>query len=302
MSRCASSRSGSCPDTADLAPAVEQRVFTRDDRTDRLLKVIGPEGGDVVKVHQDASVHVASLEPGDGGGASHRRRPRRVRLPDRRRRNLRRQGGGDRRRRQGHRSTAADHPRRPAERADPGRRADAFEAVGIWRGSESKVDPNQVGRRPARASVAISRHSARVTAASASRTSATAEAAIDRLVTPRPTRTHASAGDGGSLAADADRLAGRATGLGRHPDQVQQRRLPRVEQVRQLAGHPVRRQRVLARGRWCRCSGSRRARGGRQRAAPRPGSRPSRRRSADRAGGRGRRIPSSRRPWRPSAP
>ena len=52
------------PDAADLEPAVEQRVFTREDRTNRLLKVIGPEGGAVVKVHQDASVHVASLEAG----------------------------------------------------------------------------------------------------------------------------------------------------------------------------------------------------------------------------------------------
>jgi redox-sensitive bicupin YhaK (pirin superfamily) len=52
------------PDTADLPPGVEQRVFTREDRTNRLLKVMGPEGGDVVKVHQDASVYVASLEPG----------------------------------------------------------------------------------------------------------------------------------------------------------------------------------------------------------------------------------------------
>jgi redox-sensitive bicupin YhaK (pirin superfamily) len=51
------------PDTPDLSPHVEQRVFTREDRTNRLLRVIGPEGGDVVKVHQDASVHVASLEP-----------------------------------------------------------------------------------------------------------------------------------------------------------------------------------------------------------------------------------------------
>ena len=51
------------PDTPDLAPAVEQRVFTKEDRTNRLLEVIGPEGGDVVKVHQDASVHVAALEP-----------------------------------------------------------------------------------------------------------------------------------------------------------------------------------------------------------------------------------------------
>jgi len=52
------------PDTAGLAPEVEQRAFTREDRTNRLLKVIGPEGGDVVKVHQDASVHVASLDTG----------------------------------------------------------------------------------------------------------------------------------------------------------------------------------------------------------------------------------------------
>ncbi len=52
------------PDTPDLTPAVEQRIFTREDRADRLLKVIGPEGGDVVSVHQDASVHVAPLAPG----------------------------------------------------------------------------------------------------------------------------------------------------------------------------------------------------------------------------------------------
>lgn len=52
------------PDTADLTPEVEQRVFTSQDRADRLSKVIGPDGGDVVKVHQDASVHVAALEPG----------------------------------------------------------------------------------------------------------------------------------------------------------------------------------------------------------------------------------------------
>ena len=52
------------PDTAGLKPEVEQRVFTTDDRTNRLLKVIGPEGGDVVKVHQDATVYVAALAPG----------------------------------------------------------------------------------------------------------------------------------------------------------------------------------------------------------------------------------------------
>ncbi len=65
------------PDTGDLTPEVEQRVFTAEDRQDRLLKVIGPEGGAVVQVHQDASVHVAALGSGvevthpigDGRGA-----------------------------------------------------------------------------------------------------------------------------------------------------------------------------------------------------------------------------------------
>ncbi|HXF35763.1 MAG TPA: pirin family protein [Actinomycetota bacterium] len=52
------------PDTPDLPPSVEQRVFTAEDRTDRLLRVIGPEGGDVVKVHQDAALYVARLHPG----------------------------------------------------------------------------------------------------------------------------------------------------------------------------------------------------------------------------------------------
>jgi hypothetical protein len=52
------------PDTPSLPPGVEQRVFTREDRTNRLLKVIGPEGGESVKVHQDASVYVVALEPG----------------------------------------------------------------------------------------------------------------------------------------------------------------------------------------------------------------------------------------------
>jgi redox-sensitive bicupin YhaK (pirin superfamily) len=52
------------PDTPSLPPAVEQRIVTREDRANRLLRVIGPEGGSVVKVHQDASVHVASLDPG----------------------------------------------------------------------------------------------------------------------------------------------------------------------------------------------------------------------------------------------
>ncbi len=54
------------PDTPGLPPEVHQRQFTKDQRTDRLLKVIGPEGGEVVKVHQNAAMYVAALTPGTG--------------------------------------------------------------------------------------------------------------------------------------------------------------------------------------------------------------------------------------------
>ena len=65
------------PDTPGLQPEVEQRVFTKEDRTNRLLEIIGPAGHDAVMVHQDASVQVGSLdagvevthELGDGRGA-----------------------------------------------------------------------------------------------------------------------------------------------------------------------------------------------------------------------------------------
>ena len=53
------------PDTPGLRPEVEQKVFTRQDRSGRLLRVMGPEGGEVVTIHQDASLHVASLAEGD---------------------------------------------------------------------------------------------------------------------------------------------------------------------------------------------------------------------------------------------
>ena len=52
------------PDTPDLKPEVEQRVFGREDRTNRLLEIIGPNGGDAVQVHQNASIRVASLDAG----------------------------------------------------------------------------------------------------------------------------------------------------------------------------------------------------------------------------------------------
>jgi redox-sensitive bicupin YhaK (pirin superfamily) len=49
------------PSEAGLPPGVQQRQFTRADRTDRLLNVIDPNGGPAIKVHQDASVYVGSL-------------------------------------------------------------------------------------------------------------------------------------------------------------------------------------------------------------------------------------------------
>jgi redox-sensitive bicupin YhaK (pirin superfamily) len=65
------------PDERGLPPSVEQKVFTKEDRTDRWLPVVTPTGGDAVLVHGDATISVASLsagtsvpysfEPGRGG-------------------------------------------------------------------------------------------------------------------------------------------------------------------------------------------------------------------------------------------
>lgn len=52
------------PEERGLPPGVEQRVFTEDDRTDRLLPAITPDGGDAVKVHGNAAVYVSRLTPG----------------------------------------------------------------------------------------------------------------------------------------------------------------------------------------------------------------------------------------------
>ena len=52
------------PDTPGLEPSLEQRQFTRADRHNVLLEVVGPQGGDVVKVHQNARAFVAALDPG----------------------------------------------------------------------------------------------------------------------------------------------------------------------------------------------------------------------------------------------
>ena len=50
------------PRERGLPPSVEQKVFTREDRTNVLLPVITPDGSSGVSVHQDASVYVSRLE------------------------------------------------------------------------------------------------------------------------------------------------------------------------------------------------------------------------------------------------
>jgi quercetin 2,3-dioxygenase len=52
------------PSEKGLPPGLEQKVFTEEDRTDRLLVVFSPDGGEAVKVHRDAAVSVARLNPG----------------------------------------------------------------------------------------------------------------------------------------------------------------------------------------------------------------------------------------------
>jgi redox-sensitive bicupin YhaK (pirin superfamily) len=52
------------PDEASLEPSIEQRQFTKEDRSGRLLRVIGGDPP-AVSVHQDATAYVASLVPGD---------------------------------------------------------------------------------------------------------------------------------------------------------------------------------------------------------------------------------------------
>ena len=52
------------PAERGLEPGVEQKVFTVEDRTDRLLKAISGDGGQAVLVHQDAHVFVSRLQAG----------------------------------------------------------------------------------------------------------------------------------------------------------------------------------------------------------------------------------------------
>ena len=52
------------PAVRGLEPSCEQRVHTKEDRTDTLLEVFSPEGGSGVPVHQEARVFISSLSAG----------------------------------------------------------------------------------------------------------------------------------------------------------------------------------------------------------------------------------------------
>jgi redox-sensitive bicupin YhaK (pirin superfamily) len=52
------------PSQRGLEPSVEQKVFTKADRTNRLLRVVSGDDPDAVLVHQDAGVYASSLEAG----------------------------------------------------------------------------------------------------------------------------------------------------------------------------------------------------------------------------------------------
>jgi redox-sensitive bicupin YhaK (pirin superfamily) len=53
------------PDRRGLPPSLDQRQFTAEDRHNRFLQVLRPEGteGEGVTVHQDASVYISQLDP-----------------------------------------------------------------------------------------------------------------------------------------------------------------------------------------------------------------------------------------------
>jgi redox-sensitive bicupin YhaK (pirin superfamily) len=52
------------PDERGLPPGVEQKTLTADDRRNRWLRAISPDGDDSVKVHGNAAVYVSSMAPG----------------------------------------------------------------------------------------------------------------------------------------------------------------------------------------------------------------------------------------------
>jgi redox-sensitive bicupin YhaK (pirin superfamily) len=65
------------PRERGLQPSVEQKIFSKEDRTDRWLRIISGKDGESALVHQDAHVYVSALSPGPslehdfdhGGGA-----------------------------------------------------------------------------------------------------------------------------------------------------------------------------------------------------------------------------------------
>jgi quercetin 2,3-dioxygenase len=52
------------PSEQGLPPSLEQKVFTEEERTDRLMEIVSPDGGEAVKVHRDARVLVSRLNAG----------------------------------------------------------------------------------------------------------------------------------------------------------------------------------------------------------------------------------------------
>ena len=122
------------PDAAGLTPGVEQRQYTKEDFTDRLLPVLGPEGGEVVKVHQDARTYLSRLNPDISVDHEVTARPGRLSVHHRRFRHHQRRAGRHRRCRRDQRAGDGH-----------GHRGDTtelilvdvpldFEPVGVWAG------------------------------------------------------------------------------------------------------------------------------------------------------------------------
>jgi len=53
------------PTEGGLEPGVEQKVFTTEDRTNRLLEALSSDGGEAVEIHGDARVFISRLEAGN---------------------------------------------------------------------------------------------------------------------------------------------------------------------------------------------------------------------------------------------
>lgn len=53
------------PTEGGLQPGVEQKIFSTEDRTNRLLEALSSEGGEAVKINGDARVFISRLEAGN---------------------------------------------------------------------------------------------------------------------------------------------------------------------------------------------------------------------------------------------